>query len=550
MKMQRAKSTPRETLLPTTKSSSFASSSSSYSAYPSLLLHRFAGSNSQQRTFTLFLLLVTFALLVLFFLGQAPQVPSYRDVLPPPLNASALSFRLRETPTTPPSETEEEKAERLAEAALMPSLKEVGNNTVRQRLVHLHRRFMRYLELRVPAYDPERVKGRGIVISGGGKPYLPFVYSSIRHLRHTLNCTLPIEIWTLREETPTSCFTHFKDEFTDVKLRVMDDVQWPVSAKDLLALLPAVRRWYFLKVFAILASSFQEVIVLDPDSVPMENPELLFNTKAYTLFGNMFWTDSPPGFARSTFFDNTGFNKVWTMETESGQIVLDKRRTWKGLFGAWFLNKEARIVYSYLLGDKDTFPIGFDAAGITFYQVQQPMSKWGGYMDGESPSSMFFTTFVHYNPETGNPAFFHHVSMKRKKELQQQSSTQQHDLIWSNVLDYSAEGFDRQHFKQLPFELTDEVRGRLLHMPEWVNEASLRFQDDLNDFQQTECVMSALDRKLTRKTPPRRKSPPPRRPSPSRSSPKKSSHHKRHFSWNPVGLLRWCWSFLTHPFSS
>ena len=46
---------------------------------------------------------------------------------------------------------------------------------------------------------------------------------------------------------------------------------------------------YALKAFALYATSFTEVILLDADNLPVLDPSLLFTTPEYTLYGSMFW---------------------------------------------------------------------------------------------------------------------------------------------------------------------------------------------------------------------------------------------------------------------
>jgi len=52
---------------------------------------------------------------------------------------------------------------------------------------------------------------------------------------------------------------------------------------------PANIKGYALKAFALYATSFTEVILLDADNLPVLNPALLFDSPEYQLHGNMFW---------------------------------------------------------------------------------------------------------------------------------------------------------------------------------------------------------------------------------------------------------------------
>ena len=78
-------------------------------------------------------------------------------------------------------------------------------------------------------------------------------------------------------------------------------------------------------------SSFQEVLVLDSDNVPLKDPAFLFDTKEYKSGGNLFWPDfwtnnfHNPGPAYSLL----GMANPWLADTEistteSGQFLIDR----------------------------------------------------------------------------------------------------------------------------------------------------------------------------------------------------------------------------------
>lgn len=48
---------------------------------------------------------------------------------------------------------------------------------------------------------------------------------------------------------------------------------------------------YEVKVHAIVASSFEEVMLLDADNVVYQNPEFLFDSPEYAASGALFWPD-------------------------------------------------------------------------------------------------------------------------------------------------------------------------------------------------------------------------------------------------------------------
>lgn len=71
--------------------------------------------------------------------------------------------------------------------------------------------------------------------------------------------------------------------FTNVVCRDATHLPYPSHHK------PADIEGYALKAFALYATSFTEVILLDADNLPVMNPALLFESPEYKLYGSMFW---------------------------------------------------------------------------------------------------------------------------------------------------------------------------------------------------------------------------------------------------------------------
>ena len=71
--------------------------------------------------------------------------------------------------------------------------------------------------------------------------------------------------------------------FANVVCRDATSVPYPSHHK------PADIRGYALKAFALYATSFTEVILLDADNLPVLDPSLLFLTPEYKLYGSVFW---------------------------------------------------------------------------------------------------------------------------------------------------------------------------------------------------------------------------------------------------------------------
>ena len=240
-------------------------------------------------------------------------------------------------------------------------------------------------------YPARRFSGRGIVLCAGGDVYFPCAWVNIHMLRRS-GCTLPIELWYRgrREMTPE-----------------MIALVEPLGVACVDAYAVARRRPYRrldswqIKPFAIAWSRFEEVLYLDADNVALRNPEFLFETDAYRRTGAIFWPD------RSTYrlmhpagWDVCGLPRREEPELESGQLVIDKRRTWRALQMTLHLNSHSDFYYRFFYGDKDTFHLSWRRTGTRYTLVPHPVR----HLDP-------FHTLIQHDLE-GRPLFQHRIGHK------------------------------------------------------------------------------------------------------------------------------------------
>ena len=105
-------------------------------------------------------------------------------------------------------------------------------------------------------------------------------------LRPSRCCSLQKQQQTFLQSPTRRCLTDLpalQTTFTDVTCRDATLAPYPAHHK------PAGVRGYALKAFALYATSFTEVILLDADNLPVLDPALLFDTPEYKLHGSMFW---------------------------------------------------------------------------------------------------------------------------------------------------------------------------------------------------------------------------------------------------------------------
>jgi hypothetical protein len=194
-------------------------------------------------------------------------------------------------------------------------------------------------------------QGRGIVICGGGVKYFTNAWVCIQMLRH-FACFLPIELWHLGpKELDGEMRTLLEPLGVECRDALMTRKEFPAR----------ILKGWALKSYAILHSSFRELLFLDADNVPVANPEYLFETTQYRETGAIFWPDRNCRTTRQplAIWWTCGLRPPKEPEFESGQMVLDKEQCWRALCLAGWFNENADFYYQYLHGDKETFHLAF-----------------------------------------------------------------------------------------------------------------------------------------------------------------------------------------------
>lgn len=263
-------------------------------------------------------------------------------------------------------------------------------------------------EWRTPPYRGDNGQ-RGIVMPAGGAQYLTNAYASIRVARH-LGCDLPFELWHLGPDERIDYFTPLFKRLGNV--RWVDALALGFEHQNSGGLTyaghtaysghPGTADGYALKAFALAHTSFVEVIVEDADNPPNRDPAFLFDDPDYRRTGALFWLDADfrtlPDSAWRWIVGREPDSEQ--SEHESGQMVVDRKRSWPAVALAWRLNQLRQAVYQILWGDKDTFTCAWLRTGLAFATVTtRPVKQLGpdgrliaykqSAPDGES------TAFVH-----------------------------------------------------------------------------------------------------------------------------------------------------------
>lgn len=214
--------------------------------------------------------------------------------------------------------------------------------------------------------------GRGIVICGGGEKYFTNAWVCINMLRHH-GCELPIQLWhngrKEMDDEMRSLVRPFDVDCVDAK---------KVQRKHPVRLLAG----WGLKPYAILHSTFREVLLLDADNVPVANPEYLFGSSQFEKTGAIFWPDFQRAIEKKAHavWRSCGLRRPNESEFESGQILVDKTRCWSALRLALWFNENSDFYYQHLHGDKDTFHLAFRKFKKAYSLIKTPIHALRGTM--------------------------------------------------------------------------------------------------------------------------------------------------------------------------
>ncbi|KAL1503098.1 hypothetical protein AB1Y20_011161 [Prymnesium parvum] len=291
--------------------------------------------------------------------------------------------------------------------------------------------------------------GRGIVVVAGGERYAALALPLLHSLR-AVGCELPVEVFHLgAAELQCEAMEALREAAARLRLDVV--------FRDLLATHPtlcdAAGYGYAAKPLALLASAFDEVLLLDADNRLLSDPTALFECAEYARHGALFWSDMHSFDAkfvrmydpwqvrrRPTRFDawlQDALDKYFLSPVrakpdfraslrklgvdtsaptaESGQLLVHKSRCLRGLAAVFVmnLNTQREFVYEGLHGDKDTFHIGFRAVGAPFHLIpRQP--DLGGHV-GEN-GCFFDSCFLQRPPGADSQPMFAHFCGRHRGE--------------------------------------------------------------------------------------------------------------------------------------
>ncbi|HEY5912328.1 MAG TPA: glycosyltransferase family 9 protein [Verrucomicrobiae bacterium] len=200
----------------------------------------------------------------------------------------------------------------------------------------------------IPACPPG-FTGRGIVVCGGGVPMFTNAWVCINMLRR-LGCDLPIELWHCGE---CEMDDRMRALVAPLGVKCVDvetvRCQHPANLTHVWAVKP----------YALLHSRFQQVLLLDADNVPVQNPEHLFDAPEFLRLGAVFWPDYWRLRRGSTAWKLFDVPCQSGPEFETGQVLVDKKNCWRPLNLCLWYNQHSELFYQHVHGDKQTFQMAF-----------------------------------------------------------------------------------------------------------------------------------------------------------------------------------------------
>lgn len=256
-----------------------------------------------------------------------------------------------------------------------------------------------------PVYQASKFSGRGAIIVAGG-PYLePALVLALR-LRE-MGFNYPIQFWHLGAD---EVWPSTKPLLRQLDIETKDFQDFVDQAT--LAPIPAnvgLRRFQ-LKPLALLHSNLKEILILDADNIPIRNPAYLFDSPEFQSTGALFWPDYWTTSLQNPIWDVIGKAPVTEWEQESGQLLIDKERSWRALHLCVHMNNE---FYMRLVnGDKDSFRFAWKASQTPYHMISTWPSTVGVLKEPVAGKSAICGHTMLQHDTTGSPLFVHHNQLK------------------------------------------------------------------------------------------------------------------------------------------
>lgn len=198
--------------------------------------------------------------------------------------------------------------------------------------------------------------GRGSVICASGVAELTSAWVCIRMLRQ-LGCALPVQIW------------HWGPHEVDAKMK---SLLRPLDVECVDAF--AVRRKYpttiargsLLKPYALLHCPFEDVLLLDPETVPVRNPEYVFSSRQFRASGAVAWSAIPGHEIPTLAWHRCGLEPKPGPVADASALFVNKSMCRKALALCVWYGENPEAYREPTRGGADAFHLAFHKTGVPF----------------------------------------------------------------------------------------------------------------------------------------------------------------------------------------
>ncbi|KAL2006603.1 hypothetical protein VTN00DRAFT_9271 [Thermoascus crustaceus] len=254
-----------------------------------------------------------------------------------------------------------------------PNLLRVSEEDVNE-LQKAHYNFVNAIKAGDPKLDLVYKSGtQGIVTAAAGSDF-PVLVISLRMIRRT-GTTLPVEVYLKSGEEYEEAICEEVLPSLNARCIVMTDIVGSEEA-------PKITR-HQLKSFALLFSSFEDVLWLDSDCFALHDPAQIFRSHLYRSTGLITWPDFSASTASPIYYEisSQGRSPALTerASTEAGQLFISKKRHHLTLLLMSYYNRYGPSHYYPLLtqaedpdaGEQETFLAAASALGAPFYATSE-----------------------------------------------------------------------------------------------------------------------------------------------------------------------------------
>nr|AIG56397.1 secreted protein [Achlya hypogyna] len=265
--------------------------------------------------------------------------------------------------------------------------------------------------------------------------------SLIQELR-LLNNSLPIQVYTcLDEELSNATRSLVLEVDTLNRTEIVDVCRSVLDAKYMLQWEAVEYQNFFLKILAVLHTTFDEVLLLDADDIFLANPDVLWTIDSYVETGTLFFYDRQINFEQffntvllwdhtllNRLFDSFPYDKfglqqppvtdqlrasrAWQHQTaheqDSSVVLLHKSRLGLPMLQVlWYLVDTVRYEQTYT-GDKEYFWLSCLLSNVSYAFSPHPAAVVSRLDDMAKHPDTLCGSLTHYLPvKSPNPPLLH-----------------------------------------------------------------------------------------------------------------------------------------------